>query len=58
MKTLLSLLSILAFALGILALGTFHLDFGDAAMTVMTAVMFGFALIDGRPVQRLAPRFA
>ena len=58
MKTLLSLLSILTLALGILALGTLRLDFGDGAMAAMTAVMFGLALTDGRPARRLAPRFA
>jgi hypothetical protein len=54
MKTLLSILVLLA--LGTLALGTLHLNFGDSAMVAMAAAMFGLAFIDGGQTRRPSPR--
>ncbi|HTX66691.1 MAG TPA: hypothetical protein VMD31_13035 [Opitutaceae bacterium] len=56
MKAFLSILSLLALALGAFALGTLHLSLCDGAMAAMAAVMFGLALIDGRGAPRLARR--
>ena len=58
MKAFLSILSLLALALGAFALGTFQLDFGNGALAALTAVMFGLAALDGTPARRAARRLA
>jgi len=58
MKAFLSILSLLALALGAFALGTFQLDFGDGALAALTVVMFGLAALDGAPAPRGARHLA
>jgi uncharacterized membrane protein YoaK (UPF0700 family) len=56
MKTLLSILSLLALTLGAIALGAYHLDFGDCSMAAMVAALFGVAFNDRSQAERLRPR--
>lgn len=56
MKTLLSILSLLALTLGAVALGAYHLDFGNCAMVVMVVAMFGVAFTDCSQTERLRAR--
>jgi hypothetical protein len=57
MKTLLSILSILALTGAAMSLDTYRLDVGDWYMAALVAVLFGFALNDARQTQRSFHRF-
>ena len=52
MKTLISILSILALTMAAMSLDAYQLDFGDWFIAAMVAVMFGFALNDTQRAPR------
>ncbi len=52
MKTLVTILSVLALVLGAVAFDAWHLDFGTVFMAAAVAAMFGLALHDGRGAVR------
>jgi hypothetical protein len=52
MKTLLSILSILALTMAAMSLDTYQLDVGDWLTAAMVAAMFGFALNDTQRAPR------
>lgn len=55
MKTLVSILIVLALTLGAIALGAYHLDFGNCSMAAMAVAMFGVAICDRSQAERLRP---
>ncbi len=56
MKTIFSILSVLALIVGAIAADAYHPDFADWSVAAMVAVMFGLALNDRRAPARVRPQ--